>query len=428
LDKQYILHHIPKSKEGTYYTIDFPMPDGMELVTITYNYKRFRKKTINMQKIINIVDLGIMDANNRFIGWSGSSRHSIFVGPYTATQGYSMVPLTSGTWKIIIGAYKIDDGGLDVNYEISYKKASSRWFAGDLHMHSTASDGKYDIYTLTKIAIQKNLDFIAVSNHNNYSENMHLPVVPGLTLIPAVEWTHYLGHMNFFGVKTPFDNSFVANNEQQMLNIVDNAKKAGAIISANHPRCKLCPYLWKTTSCLDMVEVWNGPMRQINMDAIEWWSEMLKDGRKIPIVGGSDFHKSHSFVRMGNPVTYVYADSPSLKDILHAVSQGHSYITSSVKGIKLELSYSNAIMGDTVQYKSDEALIITAENIKPGVRLELISDNGIILDWATFNKEKFKSETIFKISPKFVYLIAKRKVFGKEYCCAITNPIYFATS
>lgn len=67
-------------------------------------------------------------------------------------------------------------------------------------MHSTASDGRKDVYTLAKKAQKTGLDFIAVSDHNNYSENFSLPKISGLTFIPAVEWTHYKGHMNFFGV------------------------------------------------------------------------------------------------------------------------------------------------------------------------------------------------------------------------------------
>ncbi|HPB18126.1 MAG TPA: hypothetical protein PK870_10775, partial [Clostridia bacterium] len=73
MNKHNILHHIPKTKEGTYYTIDFPMPDGMELVTVSYSYMRFRGKSLPLSKMVNIVDLGLIDADNRFIGWSGSA-------------------------------------------------------------------------------------------------------------------------------------------------------------------------------------------------------------------------------------------------------------------------------------------------------------------------------------------------------------------
>lgn len=425
LEKYNIEHHIPKEREGTYYTIDFPMPEGLEQVTVTYSYTHITGKFKTLHEIVNVVDLGLMDADSRFVGWSGSARSSVFVGPYASTQGYSMVPLKPGIWKIIIGAYRIPDNGLDVFYEISYTLASARWLKGDLHMHSNASDGQHDIFTLTKMALKKRLDFIAVSNHNNYSENMNLPVVPGLTLIPAVEWTHYLGHMNFFGVKSPFNNSFIANNEEEMNNLISDAKSMGALISVNHPKCNLCPYVWKSTSCFDMIEVWNGPMRKVNMEAIKWWHEMLVSGRRIPIIGGSDFHKSHHVVRMGNPVTYVYADSPSKEDILYAIGHGNSYVTSSVKGVRLELFYGKSIMGDTTPREPGLNLSVLADNMKPGVSLKLVSNEGTAVEWKTFKKGKLKAEFGISKNWNFVYLIAKSSIAGKELCRAITNPIYF---
>ncbi|MFA7672613.1 MAG: CehA/McbA family metallohydrolase [Clostridia bacterium] len=425
MEKHNIEHHISKNREGTYYTIDFPMPDGCERVTVSYSYTRFTGRFKKLYEIVNVVDLGLMDADDRFIGWSGSARNSVFVGLYASTQGYSMVPLKPGIWKIIIGAYRIPSDGLDVHYEISYTKSGARWFAGDLHMHSNASDGQHDIFSLTQIAIKKRLDFIAVSDHNNYSENIHLPVVPGLTIIPAVEWTHYFGHMNFLGVKSPFRNSFIANNEDEMKELVYNAKKMGALISVNHPKCSICPYLWESDSCFDMIEVWNGPMRKTNMDAIEWWHEMLKSGRRIPLVGGSDFHKSHRVVKMGNPVTFVYADSPSKEDILYAISRGNSYVTSSVKGVRLELFCEKSIMGDTASHKPGQILSVLADKVKPGMHLQLISNEGISAQWKSFKKGKLKTEIHISESWDFVYLMAERNFAGKKFCCAITNPIYF---
>jgi hypothetical protein len=386
---------------------------------------RFAGRFYKPHKMVNVADLGLMDADGRFIGWSGSARSSVFVGPYASTQGYSMVPLKPGMWKIIIGAYRIPDEGLDVHYEISYTEAKARWFAGDLHIHSSASDGEHDIFSLTQMAIKKRLDFIAVSNHNNFSENMHLPVIPGLTLIPAVEWTHYLGHMNFFGVESPFNNSFIANNEEEMLGLVSNAKKMGALISVNHPKCNLCPYLWKSTDCFDMVEVWNGPMRKVNMDAIKWWHEMLVSGRRIPLVGGSDFHKSRHVVRMGNPVTFVYSNSPSKEDILSTIRRGNSYVTSSVRGIHLQLFYGKSMMGDTAKYKPGQTLTVMADNAKPGMRLQLISDEGVIAQWKSFKKGNLKVEIDISENCKFIYLMAESDFAGKKFCHAITNPIYF---
>ena len=227
-----IHYHIRKEVEGSYFTIPFSVPEGMEQLSLSYQYPES-----------GIVDLGLINESGQFLGWSGSARKTIWVATHSATPGYRMVPIIAGQWQIIIGAYKIPTTGLDVTYTITFEPQTSRWFKGDLHVHSDASDGQHDIPTLAKAGKKKGLDFIAVANHNNYSENLHLPKVSGITLIPAVEWTHYKGHMNFYGVPAPFDN-FIANSEQEMVTLVNEAKRKGALVSVCHPCEKNCGYSW----------------------------------------------------------------------------------------------------------------------------------------------------------------------------------------
>jgi hypothetical protein len=417
-----INHNIPKKAEGTYYTIPFRVPNGnIDRITVSYSYDRFSGKLGK----VNIVDLGLMDAEKRFLGWSGSAKSTIFVGPYAATSGYLMTDITPGEWHILLGAYKIPEGGLPVHYEITFTPMHPRWFVGDLHMHSTASDGRHDIYTLSKMAKKEGLDFIAVSNHNNYSENLHLPLVPGISFIPAVEWTHYRGHMNFFGVEAPFENSFVANSEQEMLTLVAKAKEKGALVSVNHPKDNLCPYLWQSDDCFDLVEVWNGPMRKANISGIAWWHNMLQDGRKIPLVGGSDFHRSGHIVRFAHPVNHVYASSPSTSDILNALSQGHNYVSASVKGVQLELKCGEYMMGDTITNQEDQTLTVKARRLRPGMQLKLINQDGVVTEWHRFQNGKLEAEVPVSKAWRFAYLLVSRNIFGMEYVRAISNPVYF---
>jgi len=375
--------------------------------------------------MVNVVDLGLMDGSGRFLGWSGGARDTVFVGPYASTNGYRMTELRPGEWQILVGAYKIPDGGLPVRYEITYTPKGPRWLSGDLHMHSDASDGQHDIPTLTKKAKEEGLDFIAVANHNNYSENLHLPVVPGLTLIPAVEWTHYRGHMNFFGVAAPFENSFVANSEAEMLSLIADAKAKGALVSVNHPKCNLCPYLWQSEDCFDLVEVWNGPMRKVNLEGIAWWHGMLMEGKKLPLVGGSDYHRDKQPVRFAHPVTRVYAQSPSAGDILDAIANGHSYVSSSVDGIQLDMRCGSAGIGDTIALRENIALSISAEKLRFGVRIRLVTSEGVAAEWKHFSGGEFVEQVPVLATWRFAYLVAARQILGREVVEAISNPIYF---
>ena len=404
-------YFIPKDAEGTYFTIPFPVPEGMECITVSYGYET------------GTVDLGLMDGSGQFIGWSGSGRKHVWVGPHNATPGYRTVPLAPGTWQILVGAYKIPDPGLNVRYEIAYQAQKPRWLTGDLHMHSDASDGEHSIYVLAKKAQKRGLDFIAVANHNNYSENFSLPRVPELTLIPAVEWTHYRGHINLYGVAAPFD-SFVANSEDEMLALVGRAKEKGALVSVCHPRDKNCGYTWRDNNCFDLIEVWNGLMRPTNTYAIKWWHNMLLEGRKIPLIGGSDYHRDLHPAMIGHPVTRVYAKSPAVCDILEAVAMGRAYVAAVPGGVTLELCAGDGIMGDTVPWYEGLCLDISAQGLGLGMRVRLVTDEGIV----DLNKKKGRLTARVPVLAtwKFAYLMVVRRLFGFERIGAITNPIYFA--
>lgn len=362
------------------------------------------------------MDIGLADEKGNFLGWSGSAHKTVSVGEYDSSPGYLSCPIRPGSWNIIIGAYHIMPQGVEVTYNIDFYFKQERLLFGDLHMHSTASDGSMSAYELGVLAKKKGLDFIALANHNNFSENLHLPHIDGLTFVPAVEWTHYKGHINFFGVPSPFDNSFVANTKEQMQQLIANAKAKGAVISVNHPKCRICPYLWEDEDAFDMMEIWNGPMRPTNTDAIRWWTELLKKGRRLPIVGGSDFHRPKSFARLGNPVTGVYAASPDAADILDALKRGKAFVSASVDGVRLCLKYADGTLGDCVSYSPDIPLIIESN----AEALTLVTDKGEQEVRLTDGKAEVALQKVL-----FAYVKAT-KGFGRlKTVTAISNPIYF---
>ena len=308
------------------------------------------------------------------------------------------------------------DEGVEVTYNIDFEYEGEVLLYGDLHMHSTASDGVFSAYELGKLSKEKGLDFIGIANHNNFSENLALPHIDGLTFVPAVEWTHYKGHMNFFGVPAPFENSFIANTKQEMQSIIAHAKSLGAVVSVNHPECPLCPYKWEDDEAYDMIEIWNGPMRGTNVRGITKWTFLLSQGRQIPAVGGSDYHKPKQFAKLGNPVTAVYSKSRSAEDILDAIKNGNCFIAENKDCVKIRLTYGDAVMGQTAEYKENEWLEIFADTKK----VTLVTDKG--------EKELTLRDGHLKVrlkKVKFAY-VKVHKGFGKlKRVCAVSNPIYF---
>ncbi len=392
------------------------MPENVVRITVSYDYYKPTKGLMGDLKPSNTIDIGLADEKGNFLGWSGSAHKTIHVGQYDSSAGYLCQKINAGKWSIIIGAYHVTDEGVEVTYDIDFELAGEALLFGDLHVHSVASDGVFSAYELGRLAKEKELDFIGIANHNNFAENLALPHIDGLTFVPAVEWTHYKGHMNFFGVPAPFENSFIANTKEEMQSIISHAKALGAIVSVNHPLCPICPYKWEDENAFDMIEIWNGPMRPSNVKALNLWTTLLKEGRQIPIVGGSDFHKPGQFARLGSPVTAVYSESRSADDILGAVKAGKCFVTESRDGVKIKLSYGDCVMGQTADFDESTWLEISADTEK----VTLVTDKG--------EKElRLKNGSIrVKLKKvKFAYIKVFRG-FGKlKRICAISNPIYF---
>lgn len=406
-------HKVTKELEGTYYYVPFDVPENVIKITVSYDYYRPTKGMLSDLKPSNCIDIGLSDSNRNFLGWSGSSHPSISVGEYSSSNGYLCKKIEAGTWQIIVGAYHVLPEGVEVTYNIDFEYSGEKLLYGDLHIHSDASDGKYDAFEIGKKAKAKGLDFVALANHNNYSLNFSLPQINGFTFIPAVEWTHYKGHMNLFGVKNPFENSFIANSRDEMQTLLTEAKARGAIISVNHPKCRFCPYLWDDEEAFDMMEIWNGPMRPTNVDGIAWWTELLKKGRKIPIVGGSDYHSPKGAARIGNPVTAVYSRSPSADDILDGIKNGHSFVTYGKDAPVIDLHYGEYRMGDTA---------VVNENDKLNVTVKSMNKEKVIL--VTDKEEKEIQPGSISIGDiKFAYIKLVGKRSGR--ILAVSNPIYF---
>ena len=128
MDHIVIEHRIRKEDEGKYLSLPFDVPEGVEGVTVSYQYP-------HKSALHNIIDLGLEDADGRFLGWSGSARASITVGAYDATPGYLMEATRPGKWRILIGAYHVEEGGVIVTYELRFHRRQAQWLFGDFHIH-----------------------------------------------------------------------------------------------------------------------------------------------------------------------------------------------------------------------------------------------------------------------------------------------------
>ncbi len=375
---------IEPGREGSYFTVPFPIDEEAARLTIRYDYARYDHSEQGMETGIfysepemNIIDLGLIAPDGTQIGASGSDKVEIQVSEAYATPGYTPCRLVSGEWQILVGAYHVAPEGCRVSYEITLEEKRMQLLKGDLHIHTLASDGCLSPAELAQRARRHGMDFLAITDHNQMSTRASLPEVPGVTLIPGVEWTHFRGHASFLGVDKPYDWTFAANTPEEALERFQSARQRGALIIMDHPfeppwqfqfDLDIFPY--------DCLEVWNGPMREHNLRALANWQNMLTTGKKIPICGGSDYHCDTPFIFPGGPTTCVHSMSPGVSDILDGVRQGHAYVTFSPKGPSVELTAGDGISGDTVAWSGVKQLHIAANGLEAGDVLRVVTQAG----------------------------------------------------
>lgn len=432
-----ILHltlFVDHAREGSYFTLPFEVPEGTESIAISYCYDRrppvqhtLGCGTFTSRAEVNVIDLGLLDPKGEQVGASGADKAEVRVSEVGATPGYRPWPVIAGTWQILVGAYVVAPEGVTVEYEIRLEQKRRRLLKGDVHTHTLASDGVHTAEELAFRALRNGLDFLVITDHNQPISRDALPKVEGVTMIPGLEWTHYEGHAGFLGAERPFDGSFATNSLDETRERFETARARGALITINHPFDAPWDFRFDLGALPhDCIEIWNGPMRATNLQALEYWHRRLCAGERIPACGGSDFHRDTPFLFLGGPAMCVYADSPGASDILAAMRAGHSFITFSPEGPVLELSAGEAIMGDSVSWAEVREAHLSVKRLQAGDMVRAVTGRGSdVLFTAPSDGEVSLSYAME--APGFVRVEVLR-VFVPgipPVPAAVSNPIYF---
>lgn len=313
---------------GRYQYIPFEVPRGAVRIRIQQEYDRAGGA--------HAVDLGLLepgplDLGSRALrGWSGGARSEIVLTPDSATPGYRPGPLPAGRWHVILGLYRVGEGGVDVTLRITIETAApgagpaGRWFAGDLHVHTVHSDGNTEPDRVLQMAADAGLDFVAITDHNNTTHALALPPDRARTplLIVGEEITTPGGHANVWGLQPGDWLDFrTAVNDQRVLALADEVRSRGALFSINHPfdDCEGCDWRQPVPGYLSAVEVWNGPTGP-QLEAIRFWDELLRAGRRVTGVASSDWHRPPA--RIGQGSVRVFASAATEAHLLAAIARG----------------------------------------------------------------------------------------------------------
>jgi predicted metal-dependent phosphoesterase TrpH len=483
----------PGPRDSRYVYVPFDVPSHAARIKISYQYERANGA--------NTIDIGLFDERSTssdtdpqgFRGWSGGRRSEFFISRDEATPGYLPGEMPAGTWRIILGLYRVVSAGMDVSFKIEIETEgngsasstpaerrtssastgasvtpvaesstrapsrqqkiaghSSRWWSGDLHMHTVHSDGVWTIAELISAARKIGLDFICITDHNTAShhaeiDRFHHPSrdarlgtpVRARSRQPLVlrgeEITTYGGHANAWGLtsNTWIDFRSRPGDTARISNIAAQAHRSGALISINHPfaLCGGCAWSYDAAARdFDAIEVWNSAWDQTDEQALTMWDKILQSGRHITAIASSDSHRPTNPI--GKPTTHVGANDRSQTALLDSIRYGRVYLTSDVARpvVTFEAEATGErhlrwIIGDEVHLSAPDTVrfFVTAQDGPPDATISLISNGQVI---RSLPAKADGQPQVIRIECQHDSYFRLEVRDGTKAMLALTNPIY----
>ena len=227
------------------------------------------------------------------------------------------------------------------------------WFKGNIHTHTTKSDGDEDPIKVAQWYKEHEYDFLVLTDHNHrtildYDKNTTYSDLP--LMIPGEEVTISIQngdittpvHINGIGINRlvePIDATGVVATIQAN---VDSIKEAGGIASINHPNYKWAYTIQQLVQVngATSIEIFNGvPDTNVygsksKPSCEQIWDGILSAGKLIYGVATDDSHHYHDFSHtMANPGKgwiCVQAESLTQSEIINSIKAGTFYSSTGV--------------------------------------------------------------------------------------------------
>ena len=235
---------------------------------------------------------------------------------------------------------------------------NGEWLRGNLHTHTTNSDGANRPQRVINDYAKRGYDFLMISDHDLVSSTAFYRKYNnrGMTLIPGNEISARGPHMLHV-----LADRFVEPHRLRQ-NVINDVNAGKGFVVCNHPNWlkdfNHCP-IEKLQEWIGYVgiEIHNGVIGQLEGSpyATNKWDILLSQGRKIWGFANDDSHFGDSDVGLG--WNMVYTKQKSVKAIVEAMRAGRFYASTGVtinsigvRGGKIRLSTDNArrilVLGD----------------------------------------------------------------------------------
>ncbi len=227
---------------------------------------------------------------------------------------------------------------------MSLRKRADRWFKGNLHAHTTNSDGDSSPSAVAGWYEANGYDFLALSDHDVFTDPATVAITDASTflLIRAEELSPSGVHVNAFGLERTLPPLAGDAVREVIQRNVDAIRAGGAVPSINHPnyRWAIAPVDLIGLRHVRLLEVFNGEPTVNNLgdadhpSVEEVWDIVLRAGDRPFALAVDDAHHfarwGPEFANPGRGYVRVRAEQLSEVAILSALEAGDHYASTGV--------------------------------------------------------------------------------------------------
>jgi hypothetical protein len=206
-----------------------------------------------------------------------------------------------------------------------YTHCRGTWLKGNLHGHTTRSDGRLEPDEYVQAYRQAGYDFVAATDHD-----ICTPLHPadGILVLPGTEVTANGPHICALGISQPIP---PAADRREVLH---EAARRGGIAVVNHPNWQSeythCPQAlleaWEDYCGLEIYNA-KGERQDGNALATDRWDRLLSHGRTVWGFANDDMHLLSD---LGKAWNMVCAEQRKADNILEALRNGWFYASTGV--------------------------------------------------------------------------------------------------
>ncbi len=207
-----------------------------------------------------------------------------------------------------------------------------RWFKGQLHVHSTASDGELSPEAVLHWYRNQGYHFMALTDHGVLSRSQMLAddfiTLSGIE-VEGIDPAAGLFHLVGLGMQAPPD--LGGSTTLSMQETVNQLRAAGALVSIAHPYWsgQMSKDLLGVKGCFAL-EVYNGSCEILECKGLSavHWDDLLAAGCRLWGLAVDDAHWRPGPLDAGLGWVWVKAEALTQGAILLALEQGRYYASS----------------------------------------------------------------------------------------------------